>query len=143
MVQIRRMAERFGNDKRMADLYRAAYDLAAKRQDDLQALWILRALIDLQNRAKSHPYSPWAEFEAIRRLKAAGDFKAAYKIAESMAAFSMKPSQKARWLYEKALLENRLGKRDAADRSLRDCAAIRNGGDWARLCRDALTYQAK
>jgi tetratricopeptide (TPR) repeat protein len=96
MKLIREMAKRYGTDMRLAEIYRMGYEAAKREQDELQRVWLLKRLIDLQNSKKSHPYSPWAEFELMRLLKAQKAYKEALKIAESMRKLDLKGERAAR-----------------------------------------------
>jgi len=140
MTQLHAMAKAFGDDMRLADLYRRAYTLAKKEGDDASRRWLLEQLIALQNRAKSHPYSPWAEFELIGLLKQAGNVKEALVLMQK-SPLKLTGVHEARWLYEKALLEARLGQGKKAKADYKACAKVQNGGDWANLCKQSLTLQ--
>jgi len=140
MTQLHAMAKAYSDDMRLADLYRQAYTLAKKEGDDANRRWLLERLIALQNRTKSHPYSPWAEFELIRLLKQAGKVKEALALMQK-SPLKLTGAHKARWLYEKALLEARLGQGAAAKADYKACAKVKNGGDWANLCKQSLTLQ--
>ncbi|BDY13296.1 tetratricopeptide repeat protein [Hydrogenimonas cancrithermarum] len=138
---IRQMARRYGNDMRMAEIYRMGYDSAKKAGDTLQQFWMLKRLIALQNSKGSHPYSPWVEFEAIRLLKAQKKYKEALAIAEGMETLSLSGEKRGRWLYEKGLLYRLTGRQKASKEAFRECAAVKGGGAWRKLCEEALTLQ--
>jgi tetratricopeptide (TPR) repeat protein len=126
---------------RLAEVYRMGYEAAKKAHDELQQVWLLKRLIDLQNGKKSHPYSPWAEFELMRLLKAQKAYKEALKIAESMRGLNLKGERGARWRYETALLYRLLGENSRAAEAFRECAQMRRGGAWKKLCEEALTLE--
>ncbi|WP_457598108.1 tetratricopeptide repeat protein [Hydrogenimonas sp.] len=138
---VRRMSKRYGDDMRMAEVYRMAYDSAKKAGDGLQQKWLLERLIDLQVKKGSRPYTPWAEFEAIRLYKRDGAFKKALEVAETLKTAGLKGEKRARWLYEVGSLRLRLGEKRAARRSFEACIKVENGGAWGSLCKDALTLQ--
>jgi len=141
MKLIREMAKRYGKDMRLAEVYRMGYEAAKKAHDELQQVWLLKRLIDLQNGKKSHPYSPWAEFELMRLLKAQKAYKEALKIGESMRGVNLKGVRGARWRYETALLYRLLGEDIRAAEAFRECAQMRRGGAWKKLCEEALTLE--
>ena len=141
MDLVRAMSKRYADDMRMAEIYRMGYDAARKRGDELQAMWLLKQLVALQNRKKSHPYSPWAEFELIRRLKEAKAYKEAVGIAEKMESLHLKGEDAARWRYELALLYRKIGENDRAKDSFEKCVGMKEGGAWQRLCREALSLE--
>jgi tetratricopeptide (TPR) repeat protein len=141
MALIREMSERYRDDIRMADLYKKGYDRAKREGDTLQQLWMLRRLIALQNARKSHPYSPWAEFEAIRLFKAQGKFADALKIAEGMERLRLKGERRARWLYELGGLYLKTGDKERARERFEACAKMKEGGAWSGLCKEALSLE--
>ncbi|WP_456449427.1 tetratricopeptide repeat protein [Hydrogenimonas sp.] len=141
MERIKRMTKRHGDDIRMVEVYRKGYESAKKAGDTLQQIWLLKRLIALQNRKGSHLYSPWAEFEAIRLLKARKRFEDALEIALGMKALRLKGEAAARWRYETGLLYRTLGKRKKAVENFEICAKTANGGAWSRLCREASTLE--
>ncbi|WP_456452161.1 tetratricopeptide repeat protein [Hydrogenimonas sp.] len=141
MAQIRKMAERYGPDMRLADIYKMGIERAKAEGDDLQRLWLLKRLIALQNEKGSHPYSPWAEFEAIKLLKSMKKYGEALKVAEGMKALGLKGEKAARWRYELATLYQRLGKTKEAKESFEACAATEEGGAWRKLCQEALALE--
>ena len=141
MKLIREMAKRYGTDMRLAEIYRMGYEAAKREQDELQRVWLLKRLIDLQNSKKSHPYSPWAEFELMRLLKAQKAYKEALKIAESMRELDLKGERAARWRYETALLYRLVGDDRRAVENFKACAQMRRGGAWKKLCEEALTLE--
>ncbi|WP_300365321.1 tetratricopeptide repeat protein [Hydrogenimonas sp.] len=141
MEKIRSMAKRYGGDMRMAEIYRMGYDMAKKAHDKLQQKWLLTRLVALQKNKKSYPYSPWAEFELIKRLKEEKAFDEAIKIAEGMKALNLKGDKGARWRYELALLYRSVGKKDVAKKSFKACAEMEKGGAWRRLCQEALSLE--
>ncbi|WP_456390786.1 tetratricopeptide repeat protein [Hydrogenimonas sp.] len=139
MVLIHKMADLFKRDIRMAEVLRMGYNAAKKHGDAMQQLWLLQKLISLQNRLGAHPYSPWAEFEAIRVLKERKEYDRALKIALSMKKLPLKGEQKARWLYEQGVLFNLLNKKDASKKSFKECSKVKNSGAWGKLCVQALS----
>ena len=141
MAWIETMAKRYGNEMKMADVYKMGYEAAKKAKDPLQQLKMLQRLIALQNAKGSHPYSPWAEFEAIRLLKTMNRYDEALKIAESMQRLDLKGQKRARWLYEKGVLQKMTGRGDAARKSFEACSRIKEGGAWRTLCKEALSLE--
>nr|WP_201351895.1 hypothetical protein [Hydrogenimonas urashimensis] len=141
MKKIREMAKRYGSDMRLAEVYRIGYEAAKKEQDRLQQVWLLKRLIDLQNIKKSHPYSPWAEFELIRLLKEQKLYKEALSVAESMGRLKLIEERAARWRYETALLNRLVGDEKRAVENFKECAKMRRGGAWKKLCEEALTLE--
>ncbi len=139
MVLIHKMADLFKRDIRMAEVLRMGYNAAKKHGDAMQQLWLLQKLISLQNRLGAHPYSPWAEFEAIRVLKERKEYDRALRIALSMKKLPLKGEQKARWLYEQGVLFNLLNKKDASKKSFKECSKVKNSGAWGKLCVQALS----
>ncbi len=138
MAHIKRMSKRHGDDMRMAEIYRMGYDSAKKEGDRVQQKWLLERLIALQEKKRSRPYTPWAEFEAIRLYKRDGAFERALEVAQTLKGADLEGEQRARWLYELGSLNLRLGRKEAAKRSFKECVEVRNGGAWRDLCRDAL-----
>ncbi len=138
---IKEMSKRYGDDIRMTQVYRLGYEAAKARGDTLQQQWMLKRLIALQERSRSHPYSPWAEFELIRMLRKEGKFEEALKLAESMRKLELKGEKRGRWLYELASLYETLGRAEQAKKSFEACAKGENAGAWGRLCKDALPLQ--
>ena len=141
MAWIEKMRKRYGNDMKMADVYKMGYDAAKRANDPLQQLKMLRRLIALQNAKGSHPYSPWAEFEAIRLLKTMNRYDEALKIAESMRRLDLKGQKRARWLYEQGVLQKMTGRNGAARKSFEVCRRIKEGGAWHTLCKEALRLE--
>ena len=141
MAWIEKMTKRYGNDMKMADVYKMGYDAAKRAKDPLQQLKMLRRLIALQNAKGSHPYSPWAEFEAIRLLKTLNRYDEALKIAESMRRLDLKGQKRARWLYEQGVLQKMTGRNGAARKSFEACRRIKEGGAWHTLCKEALRLE--
>lgn len=141
MKKIKAMAKRYGEDMRMAEVYRMGYEAAKKAHDEYQQIWMLKRLTALQNRHKSHPYSPWAEFELIRLLKEEKSYIEALKVAESMERLALKGENAARWRYEMALLYRLTGRKKEARESFSACAAMKEGGAWRKLCQEALTLE--
>jgi len=142
MEAIRQMARRYGDDMRMADIYKMGYESAKRAGDPMQQLWLLRRLIALQNAKGSHPYSPWAEFQAIRLLKSMKKYDEALRIAEKMAALKLSAQERARWRYELGLLYQLTGRGKRAKESFEACAAMKQGGAWAKLCKEALSLES-
>ncbi len=138
---IKEMSKRYGDDIRMAQIYRMGYDAAKEKGDMLQQKWMLKHLIALQDRRESHPYSPWAEFELIRILRKEGKFEDALKFAKSMEKLGLKGEKRGRWLYELASLYETLGRPESAKKSFKECANSDDAGAWGRLCKDALPLQ--
>ncbi len=139
MALIHRMADLYKDDMRLAEVLRMGYNAAKREGDDMQRLWLLEKLIALQNRHASHPYSPWVEFEAIRLLKEKKAYEKALKIASSMEKLGLKGENKARWLYEKGLLFELLGQKEASKKSFEACSKVDDGGAWRKLCSQALS----
>ncbi len=141
MALVKEMSELYGDDIGMAEVYRAAYDSAKKEGDELQQLWLIKKVLELQKSKGVHPYSPWAEFEAIRLYKKRGNMKQALNIAKSIERLKLKGEQRARWLYELGSLQLSLGKKSEAKESFKECALQSDGGPWRKLCKDALTLE--
>ncbi|WP_457596066.1 tetratricopeptide repeat protein [Hydrogenimonas sp.] len=141
MAHIAKMAERYGSDMRMADIYRLGFERAKKEGDNVQMLAMLEKLIALQNARKSHPYSPWAEFEAIRLFKSMKAYRKALDIAEKMKNLPLKGADAARWRYELGSLYQALGDARKAKEAFSACAAVKEGGPWRKLCKEALSLQ--
>ncbi len=138
---IKKMSRKYSDKMRMAEVFRMGYDAAKENGDRLQQKWMLKSLVELQNRLKSHPYSPWAEFELIRILRKEGKFEEALKYAEEMKSLELRGKTRARWLYELASLYESLGRNKRAETSFRECAEIDDGGAWSGLCKDALPIE--
>ena len=141
MEAIHRLARKYGDDMRMAELYKAAAEEAEKAGDAIQREWALKRLVDLQNAKKSHPYSPWAEFELIRILKKQKRYADALKVAEGLEKLKLEGEKRARLLYEKGQLLLLLGKKAEAKKAFESCAKNPDGGAWKRLCREAATLE--
>ncbi len=136
---IKKMSRHYSNDMRMAEVYRIGYDAAKKRGDVYQQKWMLEKLVTLQRLKRSHPYSPWAEFELIKILKKEKNLKAALEVAKSMDRLKLKGEKRARWLYELASIYDNLGDNRSAVKSFKECAVIERGGAWGQLCKEALS----
>jgi len=139
MTTIHELSKVHHDDMRMADLYRLGYDAAKKSGDRLQKIWMLKALVALQNRKESYPYSPWAEFELIRLYKLQQAYDKALKVAEAMEKLNLKGEDRARWLYEKGALYEELGEKTKAQKLFESCRDLKEGGAWQKLCKEALS----
>ncbi|MCF6201869.1 MAG: hypothetical protein L3J42_07095, partial [Hydrogenimonas sp.] len=138
---IKKMSERHGDDIGMAEIYRGGYDSAKKEGDHLQQLWMLKKILKLQKTKGVHPYSPWVEFELIRLYKSDNKRKDALEVAKSMKALGLKGKSRARWLYELGSLQLLAGNKSEAKESFKECAQQKDGGEWSKLCKDALSLE--
>ncbi|BBG66647.1 paralysed flagella protein PflA [Hydrogenimonas sp.] len=138
---VKKMSKRYGDDIRMVEVYKAGYDAAKRESDTLQQRWMLQKIIELQNLKRSHPYSPWAEFELMRLYKKEGRISEALKLAESMRDLDLEGEKRARWLYELGTLYESSGETAEAGKSFKECSKVKNGGAWKRLCEEALPLQ--
>ena len=138
---IKELSKRYGNDIKMAEIYKAGYDSAKRERDRVQQIWMLQKLLKLQKAKGVHPYSPWAEFEAIRLYKGENMVKRALDVAESMRVLNLRGEKRARWLYELGSLQLSSGKKSEAKESFKKCALQSDGGPWRKLCKDALTLE--
>ncbi len=138
---VKKMSKRYANDMRMADIYKMGYDAAKRESDTLQRKWMLEKLVALQKRKKSHPYSPWAEFELMKIYKKDGAKAKALEVARSMRKLELKGEERARWLYELGSLYESSGEEKRARKIFEECASLKDTGAWGRLCKDALPLQ--
>jgi len=138
---IKKLLKKYPSDIRLAEYLRKGAEAAQKSNDTIQQLWMLEKLIELQNRVKIHPYSPWVEFEMIKLYKILKKPKKALKIAESLKDISLEKRQKSRWLYQLGELYMQTGDRKKAKDAFEKCRKITIDTPWKQLCEDALSFE--
>lgn len=140
-VWIGKLLEKYPTDIRLTEYLRKGVEIAQKSGDKIQQLWMLEKLINLQKRVKVYPYSPWAEFEAIKLYKTLNKPKKALKIAQSMSEISLGQKQKPRWLYQLGELYMQTGNSKKAKEAFKECIKINVNTPWKELCKDALSLE--
>jgi len=138
---IKKLLKKYPSDIRLTEYLKKGIEAAQKSGDTVQQIWMLEKLIELQNRVKAHPYSPWAEFEAIRLYKILNKPKKALAVAESMSKISLEPKQKSRWLYQLGELYIQTGSKKSAKKAFEKCRKITADTPWKQLCEDALSLE--
>ena len=138
---IKILLKKYPKEIKITEYLRKGVEIAKKSGDTIQQLWMLEKLIEFQNRIKVHPYSPWAEFEAIKLFKELKKPKKALKIAESLNGIKLDKKQKPRWLYQLGELYMQTGDSKKAKETFKECIKVNVKTPWKELCKDALSLE--
>jgi len=114
------------NDIRNCDAFIKIVNLSLENKDKLTAAVYAKKIIDLQNKFKAYPYSPFVEFTYVSFTK---NKKEAIKVLTDLLN-RVKGENKARAYY---LLANLTGKKEYIDK----CLEVKNSKLWKNLCKDA------
>lgn len=110
-----------------ADVFNKIINWALKNNDNLMAASFAKKTIDLQNKFKAFPYSPFVEFVYAKYTK---DKKEAIKVLKSLLN-RVKGEDKARALFMLANLTKE-------KKYLEECLNIKDSKLWKGLCKDAM-----
>lgn len=110
-----------------ADVFNKIINWALKNNDNLMAASFAKKTIDLQNKFKVFPYSPFVEFVYAKYTK---DKKEAIKVLKSLLS-RVKGEDKARALFMLANLTKE-------KKYLEECLNIKDSKLWKGLCKDAM-----
>ncbi|ACM93138.1 tetratricopeptide repeat domain protein [Nautilia profundicola AmH] len=115
------------SDIRNTDAFIKIVNWALQNNDTLMAAQFAKKIIDLQNRFKAYPYSPFVEFTYAKYTK---NKKDAIKVLQNLLP-RVKGEDKARALY---MLANLTGEK----KYIQQCVKIKDSKLWKGLCKDAL-----
>ena len=131
-----KLYERFKDDKRMMPIY--ATLLNDEKLENTTTLLYAKNLLALQEKYKSHDFTPLAEFKLIEALTQNNpqekDQKEALQIAQSLVKKPLNPSDLQKALYTKANLEIALKLTKEATQSLESCLKVEGNSSWKTLC---------
>ncbi|MEO1923753.1 MAG: hypothetical protein ABGX25_04485 [Nautiliaceae bacterium] len=113
-------------DIRNADAFIKIVNWALKSNDNLLAASYAKKIIELQNRFKAHPYSPFVEFVFAKYTK---NKEEAIKVLKELLK-RVKGEDKARALF---MLANLTGDKKYID----ECLKVKDSKLWKGLCKDA------
>jgi hypothetical protein len=113
-------------DIRNTDAFIKIVNYALEHNDYITAALFAKKIIDLQDRFKTYPYSPFVDFVYAKYSKNKED---AIKVLKNLIP-RVKGEDKARAFY---LLANLTGKKEYIDK----CLNVKNSKLWKNLCKDA------
>jgi len=125
-LEVAKKLEKY-HDIRNADAFIKIVNWALENNDNLLAASFAKKIIDLQNRFKTYPYSPFVEFVYAKYSK---NKKEAIKVLKNLLP-RLKGEERARALF---MLANLTGDK----KYLQKCLKIKDSKVWRGLCKDAM-----
>jgi len=113
-------------DIRNTDVFIKIVNYSLEHNDYLSAALFAKKIIDLQEKFKTYPYSPFVDFVYAKYTK---NKKDAIKVLKNLIP-RVKGENKARAFY---LLANLTGKKEYIDK----CLNVKDSKLWKNLCKDA------
>jgi TolA-binding protein len=125
-LEVAKKLEKY-QDIRNADAFIKIVNWALENNDNLLAASFAKKIIDLQNRFKTYPYSPFVEFVYAKYSK---NKKEAIKVLKNLLP-RVKGEDRARALF---MLANLTGDK----KYLQKCLKVKDSKVWRGLCKDAM-----
>ena len=135
---IEKIEEIFGVSYEDMDRYVDMINIGITKKDNNIVIEYGKKLYDLQRRIKSHAKSPFVEFALYDAYMDKGDYNAAYEVIASLDSVKMSNEKRARALYLKGAVLEKLWRNDEARKAYEDCIKTEPDSAWAKLAKSAI-----
>jgi tetratricopeptide (TPR) repeat protein len=130
----------FGVDYKDIDRYAAMVSLGIKRKDTNMVLHYGNMIMQIQNKAKAYPQSPFVEFSLYDAYMAKAEYNKALDVISSLENknISLSKSQRARQKYLLGMVLTKLWRDAEAQKAYKEAIKVDANSAWAKLAKSAL-----
>ena len=126
------------NELKNTDVFIEIVKNATDSRNDLLLSEYANKIIALQNKFKSHVYTPIVEFNLIGALQRLEKTKEALDIVKGLIAKEITPTEKIRAFYNAGELSMKLNQNEEAKKYFQECTNIEEKSSWKDICEQNL-----
>ncbi len=141
VATIEKIEKLFGLSYKDIDRYVAMINVGVAKNDDNIVIKYGKKLYDLQQRTASHAQSPFVEFALYQAYMNKKRYNDAYEVVASLDGVNLSKEDKARALYLKGVVLEKLWRDDEAKKAYEAAMKADPASAWANLAKSALEIE--
>ena len=138
---IEKIIELYGIRYEDIDRYVAMVNAGIEKKDDNIVIKFGKMVYDLQQKSGKRIYSPFIEFSLYQAYMNKGEYQKALAVIESLDSVTLTAKERARQLYLKGVVLDKLWKNDAAKKAYEEAIKASPDSAWAKLAKSALEIE--